>query len=1129
MLNKRFVTIALMFLALVFLNAQTSITIGDGTSANASTGTPTPYGTYYKSFRQQYLYRAQELISAGAAPGLISSIAFNVSSVNNCSPMPNYRIRLKHTAQTVLTATFETGEYTQVWFSDSFLPTTGWNTHNFSSAFVWDGSSNILVDIVSDLIPGNYTQNASVYHSAPGFTSSLRYQSDYDQASEATTGTSSQNRSNTRFMITGQDMGSLIGRVTENGLPLHNVTVNIQDTAYSTVTNANGDYAFPFAPPGTHTVTASKPGYTPVSHSVSIVAGQQTIRNFAMSGIPQIEIEPAQWSFGDVNLGGSAHKVFTISNIGGGALSITGINIDGSAAMNLSNVPTLPAVLTHEQSLSFTVSFSPTLLGEYNATVSIIDDHGRSSNSRVTHTIVLSGNGVNDITIGDGGSTGRYPMDFWYKNSLFETIYSAEEMNNFIGMITGLKFYNQFSTNLPNMPAKVWLGSTTQSDLSSGWIPATDMTLVFDGTLDFPSGQNVIAINFPEPFIHLDGGNIVMMVQRPMDTQYYSSSDVFRTQTVGTNRTRFMFSDSTEYDPAAPSGGTLSGIFPKTTFAVIPGGVGHITGVVSDPITGPLAGVEVSLNQTSSTQTSGADGSFAFPNLLPDTYQLSFAKHGYISQTQDVELEEDETELLDITLQPMATVVVSGTLIASDNLQGIQSATITLSGYEDYSTQSLSDGSFSFPAVYAHENYQYHISHPGYSSLSGVIELQNQAYSLGTMQMNELAFAPHSMVAEPAAGQNAVYLSWQSPNPDAIGLIQSFEDAEFPPADWSRLITNNGSALANGAYPTWHRNQEIISGSTIVTPTDGSYQAGLWWDYSHQDEWLISASFNCPSDAVLSFDSRVFLGSSAGDSYSVKLSTDDGQSWSNLWDASQQSGGWNHYEVPIVIDLAAYTGRQLRIAFHANDNELNEGLYYDWFIDNVRVQSSIRNVQRGLEGYDIWRFPFAQLQNPEAWTQINSQTVGGNSFTDSGWAALPQGEYGWAVKARYTNAVLSSAAISNPLSKSGGIPAAPQNLQITVVGEDVYLNWDQVQSDTGGNPLEINSYEVHVLSTPDEEPSVFSIIDITPDTFYIIPEVTPYVDQIFFCVKARAEERAGLAPERRDWRGIRTRFEARQK
>ncbi|MCD8480713.1 MAG: choice-of-anchor J domain-containing protein [Candidatus Cloacimonetes bacterium] len=161
-------------------------------------------------------------------------------------------------------------------------------------------------------------------------------------------------------------------------------------------------------------------------------------------------------------------------------------------------------------------------------------------------------------------------------------------------------------------------------------------------------------------------------------------------------------------------------------------------------------------------------------------------------------------------------------------------------------------------------------------------------------------------------------------------------------------MTNNGSALANGAYPTWHRNQEIISGSTIVTPTDGSYQADCGGIDSHQDEWLISASFNCPSDAVLSFDSRVFLGSSAGDSYSVKLSTDDGQSWSNLWDASQQSGGWNHYEVPIVIDLAAYTGRQLRIAFHANDNELNEGLYYDWFIDNVRVQSSIRNVQRGI-------------------------------------------------------------------------------------------------------------------------------------------------------------------------------------
>jgi hypothetical protein len=1116
MLNKRCISIALMFLTLFILHAQTPITIGEGANANSTTGVPTPYGTYYKNFRQQYLYRASELITAGGTPGTITGIAFNVSNVNNCVAMPNYRIRLKSTEQSNLTSTFETGEYTQVWHSDSFLPSTGWNTHNFSTPFVWDGSSNIIVDIVTDLIDGQYTQNASVYYSGAGFTSSLRYRSDSSPAINATTGTTSSNRSNTLFLITTPNMGSLSGSVTENGLPLPNVTINIENTVYSTLTDASGAYDFPYAPPGTHTVTASKPGYTPVSHNVTIVVDEETVQDFLMIGTPELVIDPDAWSFGDVNLGGSASKLFTISNIGGGSLGISSINITGSATMVLNNVPTMPVTLTNEQSLSFTVNFSPTVLGEFNATVSIVEDQGRSTFVRETHSIALSGNGVNDITIGDGSSTGRFPMDFYWKNSLFETIYTADEMNNFIGMITGVKFYNQFVTDLPNMPTKVWLGSTTQSDLAAGWIPSSELTLVFDGTVNYPSGENVIAITFPEPFMHLDGGNLVMMVQRPMDTQYYSSSDVFKTQTAGTNRSRNIQSDSTEYDPAAPAGGTLSGNFPKTTFTVIPGGVGDIIGIVTDPSNQPLAGVEVRLNEGTSTHITGADGAFAFVNLLPDTYHLSFGKHGYLAQTQDVQLEEDQIYDMEITLVPMASVGVSGTLIASDNLQGIEGATITMSGYEDYSTQSVTDGSFLFPAVYAMQSYQYHISHPGYSSLSGTIQVQSASYAFGTMQMNELAFAPHTVTAELTPGQNSINIAWQSPNPDAIGLEESFEGEAFPPQDWSQIITNAGAALSNGAFPTWHRNAEIISGSTIVTPTDGSYQAGLWWDYGHQDEWLISASFNCPSDAVLSFDSRVFLGSTEGDSYSVKLSTDDGESWSTLWDASQQSGGWNHYEAPIVIELSAFTGRQIRLAYHANDNEANEGLYYDWFIDNVQVLSSFRQAQRGLEGYDLWRFPVSQLHNPPAWTQVNAQTVEGNSFIDNGWAGLAQGDYAWAVKARYSNDVLSSAAISNPLSKSGGIPAAPQNLQISVVGEDVHLNWDAVTTDTSGNPLEVALYELHVLASPDEEPSVFSILDITPETSYYIPEVTPYVDQIFFCVKARVEDRADPVPAKQN-------------
>ncbi|HPI43515.1 MAG TPA: CARDB domain-containing protein, partial [Candidatus Cloacimonas acidaminovorans] len=118
-----------------------------------------------------------------------------------CSPMPNYTIRLKHTTQTTLTTTFEVGDYTTVWTAPEFMPTTGWNVHNFTTPFNWDGASNLLVDIVTTLITGNFTQNASVFYSTTTFNSSLRFQSDSTDASTSATGTVSTNRSNMQFIM----------------------------------------------------------------------------------------------------------------------------------------------------------------------------------------------------------------------------------------------------------------------------------------------------------------------------------------------------------------------------------------------------------------------------------------------------------------------------------------------------------------------------------------------------------------------------------------------------------------------------------------------------------------------------------------------------------------------------------------------------------------------------------------------------------------------------------------------------------------------------------------------------------------------------------------------------------------
>ncbi len=120
----------------------------------------------------------------------------------------------------------------------------------------------------------------------------------------------------------------------------------------------------------------------------------------------------------------------------------------------------------------------------------------------------------------------------------FECLYYQDELLIVNGSITGVAFTTT-AADLPNMPINIWLGITTQTDLSSGWIPSTQLTQVFTGNVDFPSGTNTINITFTTPFQY-SGGVLVMMVERVMDTTWHSSSDLFACQTIGTNRVEYL-------------------------------------------------------------------------------------------------------------------------------------------------------------------------------------------------------------------------------------------------------------------------------------------------------------------------------------------------------------------------------------------------------------------------------------------------------------------------------------------------------------------------------------------------------------------------------------------------------------
>jgi urease beta subunit len=478
------------------------------------------------------------------------------------------------------------------------------------------------------------------------------------------------------------------------------------------------------------------------------------------------------------NIGTATPYTITVKNLGTTVQSDYTVKLMKEGGVLLSSVPGV--TINSLQTLDFTINWTPTETGAtyIYGEVEMIGDEIAANNQSPHLNVNVYPVGTAAITVGTGNSTGRMPMDFHYKNSLFETIYLASELN-IDGLLTDIQFYNNFVTNLPGMPTNIWVGETTQTDLSAGWIPSTQLTQVFSGNVNYPVGQNDISVHFDPPYPY-GGGNLAVMVERPMDTQYYSSSDVFRTQFGAvSNRTRNVYSDNIDYDPANPPPTTSpTAYFPMTTLLVITEGLGAINGTVYGPGNVPLAGATVVVQGTTLSYTTGADGTFTFPYVYQGTQQVTASKHGYYDATNTVTVIEDQTVTTNFTLTPLPQVTVTGRIVGSDQpTVGLADATISLSGYESYEATTNNNGQFTIPNVYANHTYDYVASAMGYQNATGQVVVGSTNVNTGDIVLTELTYPPSGVQAT-EVNQNLVNLTWMAPTPDAVGEWLHYDNGQ---------------------------------------------------------------------------------------------------------------------------------------------------------------------------------------------------------------------------------------------------------------------------------------------------------------------------------------------------------------
>ncbi|WP_291134822.1 T9SS type A sorting domain-containing protein [Flavobacterium sp. UBA7663] len=173
------------------------VTIGTGGTLTGATVQPTAFCNRWPNYWSQTIYTAAELTAAGLSAGNITSMAYNIASLGDAATNANFTVRIGTTAgNNFANNTFlATTGYTTVYGPSTYTHTaSGWQTITFATPYMWDGVSNIVVNVTHD--GADNINNSQTYFTATADNKVLWVNS-YTGAT--TTGTTSVNRLNVIF------------------------------------------------------------------------------------------------------------------------------------------------------------------------------------------------------------------------------------------------------------------------------------------------------------------------------------------------------------------------------------------------------------------------------------------------------------------------------------------------------------------------------------------------------------------------------------------------------------------------------------------------------------------------------------------------------------------------------------------------------------------------------------------------------------------------------------------------------------------------------------------------------------------------------------------------------------------
>lgn len=452
----------------------------------------------------------------------------------------------------------------------------------------------------------------------------------------------------------------------------------------------------------------------------------------------------------------------------------------------------------------------------------------------------------------------------------------------------------------PEFQQDTGCGKRAVSDVSAVADPATGLSVYY--TFDGGQWSQYGGTSLSAPLI----SGIYALAGKPAPNTYpnaypYAKTDALFDVTQGNNGTcnpSYLCTAGAGYD--GPTGlGTPDGF---SAFGIGPHGT--VAGTVTDTAGKPVAGALVSLGDGGSART-GADGRYTL-EAPPGSYTATVSAYGYRTVTKkNIVVTDGGAVTADFTLTAATFRTISGrvadgsghgyALYSRIDVAGMPGGPVYTDPYTgNYALNLPQGGSFdaTFTAII-----------PGYLPQTKTIKVGAADRSLNV-----------SLKIDPAAENPTGYTY------TTTGKTETF-DAATAPAGWS--VTNNAD------QPGWvftdegkRGNLTGGAGGFAIVDSDKSGSGKT------QDTYLNSPAYDLSkaSNPTLEFDTafRQYRSSNGV----VQLSTDNGASWSTVWDASSTTTT-GHVRVALPAQ-AKVAGAKVR--FHYTGS-----FAYYWEVDNVFV------------------------------------------------------------------------------------------------------------------------------------------------------------------------------------------------